>query len=64
MARIAFASIELVYDFDSEEEAKNFVTMNQGKGFYFEGEPKPLDTKDGTWTITVRKPYKDYNPGW
>lgn len=64
MKRLAFASIEFVYDFDTEEEAKRFVVSNQGKGWYFDGEPKPLDDADGTYTLTVRKPYKNYNPGW
>lgn len=62
MKRTVFASIEFVYDFDTKEEARRFVRNNQGKGWYFEYEAKT--TQDGKYTLTVRKPYKDYNPGW
>lgn len=64
MRRVAFASIEFVIDFDTEEEARKYYIKNQGKGWWFDGEPKCLDDAEGSWSITVRKPYKKYNPGW
>lgn len=65
MIRTAFASIEFVYDFDTYEESKRFINNNQGKGWFFmDKEPMPLDTEKSGYTLTVRKPYKSFNPGW
>ena len=63
MRKIAFASIEIVYDFDTEEEAKQFISYNANKKWWWVSK-EPYPQGNGVWTVTVRKPYKDYNPGW
>ena len=59
--KITFASISLVIDFDTKEEAENYKTKNYNKGWWF-GEISKID--ENTWTMEVRRPYKDYNGGW
>ena len=58
---IAFANISLIIDFETREEAEEYKKQNFGKGWWF-GEVSKID--DNTWTMEVRRPYKDYNPGW
>ena len=59
--KISFASISMIIDFNSEAEAELYKTKNYDKGWWF-GEISKIDEK--TWTMEVRKPYKDFNPGW
>lgn len=60
--RIAFASISLIIDFDSKEEAEQYKLDNFGKHWWF-GEIVEMD-KGSYYCMEVRRPYKDYNCGW
>ena len=59
--KIVFASICLIIDFDSREDAENYRIKNHNKGWWF-GEISKVD--DNTYSMEVRRPYKDYNGGW
>lgn len=59
--KITFASICLVIDFDTKEQAEEYKIKNYDKGWWF-GEISKVD--DNTWSMEVRRPYKDYNGGW
>ena len=62
--RVAFASIELTMDFASLEDAIEYKRANQGKGWLFR-KPYSIDSGDGfVVCMIVKKPYRDYNPGW
>jgi hypothetical protein len=63
--RVAFASIELTIDFASLEDAIEYKRANQGKGWFFM-EPYLLDGGDEQFkaSMTVKRPYNDYNTGW
>jgi hypothetical protein len=62
--RVAFASVELTIDFKSMEDAMKYKAANQGKGWLFM-EAYPIDSCEGfAVSMTIRKPYKNYNPGW
>ena len=60
--RVVFASVSMIMDFDSEEEAKQYKIKNMDKGWWF-GEITYYSS-DGFWSMEVRKPYRKYNPGW
>lgn len=59
--KIAFASISMILDFDSEEKAENYKKKNMGKGWWFS---EITYLSNNIWTMEVRKPYKKYNKGW
>lgn len=59
---IAFAHIELVIDFTTREEAEAYKAKHSGKGWHFE-KIEYNDQIDG-YTMIVRRPYRDYLPGW
>lgn len=59
---IAFAYTELVIDFPTLKEAEDYRAKNQGKRWQFENIERN-EQIDG-WTMTVRRPYKNYLPGW
>ena len=63
--RVAFASIELMIDFASLEDAIEYKRANQGKGWLFM-EPYLLHGGDEQFeaSMTVRRPYNGYTPGW
>ena len=62
--RIAFAHVELVMDFTSVYEAMAYKETNRGKGWLFK-KPYLIDSGDGfKVSMTVKRPYKNYNPGW
>jgi hypothetical protein len=62
--RVTFASIELTIDFASMEDAIEYKRANQGKGWLFM-EPYLLHGGDEfEASMTVRRPYKGYTPGW
>lgn len=62
--RVAFASIELTMDFASMEDAIEYKRANQGKGWLFM-KPYLLDEGDEfKASMTVRRPYNGYTPGW
>lgn len=63
MHNVVFASIEFDYDFDTEDEAKAFVLKNMDKKWWWDSREPQLQ-RNGKWSLRVRKPYKDYNPGW
>ena len=64
MKKVAFAHVEYVYDFDTKEEADRFIkeAPKGWNGWYFVTK-EPEDNGD-VWTVVVKKPYKNYNPGW
>lgn len=61
--RVAFAWVTIWYDFDTEQEAINFIRKNRtGKGWLVE---EVAVKNNDYWTVEVKKPYnKKYNPGW
>ena len=59
--KVTFASIVFQLDFESKEEAENYKIENIGKHWWF-GEISKVSSD--TWTMEVRRPYKDYNGGW
>lgn len=59
---IAFAHIELVIDFTTREEAEEYKAKHSGKGWHFEN-IEYNDQIEG-YTMIVRRPYRDYLPGW
>ena len=59
--KITFASICLTIDFDSIEDAENYKMKNHNKGWCF-GEISKVD--NNTYSMEVRRPYKNYNGGW
>lgn len=62
--RVTFASIELVIDFASMEDAIEYKRANQGKGWFFM-EPYLLDEGDEfKVSMIVKRPYNGYNTGW
>lgn len=62
MKTIAFAWTTFWYDFDTEEEAREYYKENcWGKGWQVK---EPYDNGNGKWTVVVEKPYGAYNPGW
>jgi hypothetical protein len=62
--KVAFASIELVMDFVSMEDAMRYREANKGKGWLFQ-KPCPIDSCEGfAVSMTIRKPYNRYNKGW
>ena len=63
MRKVVFASIEFDYDFDTKEEAEKYIRDNANMGWYWESK-EPYKQGNGMWSVRVRKPYKDYNPGW
>ena len=64
MKRIVFAWVTFMYDFDSEQEAVEFIKNSHGKGWQVDEQPYKQNWGD-CWTVRVEKPYnKKYNPGW
>lgn len=62
--RVAFASVMLTMDFKSMEDAMKYKETHKGKGWFFM-EAYPIDGSEGyNVSMTIRKPYKNYNPGW
>jgi hypothetical protein len=62
--RVAFASIELTMDFKSMEEAIAYKEAHQGKGWLFR-KPYLIDSSDEfKASMTVKRPYNNYNTGW
>ena len=62
--RITFASIELTMDFASLEDAIEYKKANRGKGWFFMN-PYLNDSGDGfAVSMTVKRPYNGYTPGW
>lgn len=59
--KISFMNISMIIDFNSEEEAELYKIKNNNKNWWF-GRISKID--DNTWTMEVRKPYKNFNPGW
>lgn len=73
MKKVVFANVEFTLDFTSKEEAIKYVRDNQGKGWFFEpispdenGYDKFVykQRDEDSWTVIVRKPYKNYYAGW
>lgn len=65
--RICFAWSEFWYDFDTKEEADQYMKNNRGKGWFFVyDEPyKGYGDDDPRWCVAVRKPYDNvHNTGW
>ena len=60
--KIAFANVEFVIDFETLEEAEAYKEKNEGKHWFFESIER--NEQMGGWTMTVRRPYKYYLPGW
>ena len=63
MKRVALACIEYVYEFDTKEEAETYIRDARWSGWWFETK-KPVYNDCDKWEVIVRKPYKDYTPGW
>ena len=62
--RIGFASVKLTMDFQSMEDAMKYKEANRGKGWLFH-KPYLIDSDGGyTVSMTVQRPFKNYNPGW
>ena len=62
--KVAFASVMITMDFASMEDAVRYRKANHGKGWFFQ-EAYPIDGSEGyTVSMTIRKPYKGYIPGW
>lgn len=64
MRRIVFAWVEFEYDFDSKEEAREYMNAHDCYEYYFV-DKEPVSNGDGMWSLRVRKLYnKKYLPGW
>lgn len=64
MKQVAFAWVTFLYDFDTLEKAEEYYKKNrfdEKKHWLIE---EPYENGVGGWTVEVKKPYKDYNPGW
>lgn len=64
MKKIAFASISILMDFSSELEAVKYRSENRGKGWWFGEIYKNNNDNDLMYSMEIRKPYGNYNPGF
>lgn len=66
MTHVSYARVEMVIDFETEQDALKYIEENQGKGWRFT-DPEQYDTdadaNGNKWSVTIEKPYKDYNFG-
>lgn len=64
MKRVAFASISILMDFSSELEAIKYRAENRGKGWWFGEIYENNNDNELMWSMEIRKPYGNYNPGF
>lgn len=58
--QVIYAHIEYVYQFDTQDEAEQFMYENRRKNWKF-----VLSKQTGNYYIViVRKPFKGYKPTW
>ena len=64
MKKIAFASISILMDFSSDSEARKYKAENRGKGWWFGEIYENNNGNEFKYSMEIRRPYGNYNPGF